>query len=437
MKQSFVKIVFYCFIFSLPLGLRHLISESASVYLSDIFLILFLIYFSARFGWAFGQRLKFLAVFILLSAASILFSVSPALALYSFARLLLLVWLCLTTARALKNSAIKIGEIFGAIAVTSVFQALLATGQFLKQASFGLKWLGEPVISQTMSGVAKTVVNGGQLIRAYGTFPHPNVLSGFLLLGLAALYYFWLRRPSEYKWFSSWRNLFSDLAIGLGIFAVLSGLLFAFSRAAWALAAVLTLTAIIYGIFSKNYFRQGIRLAALSLALLSVFYLNFYSYIHSRARISADEPAVTLRVTYNQMGLYIIKNNPLGVGIGNQVLYSAASGVYEKFGLAESWQKQPIHNIYLLIGSEIGLLGLLTWLLFLAKSLFASRNFFAIAMLSALLIYGLVDHFLWTLQQGQLMLWLVIGIVIGVSGEASPRSISSAPLERTLQRTDT
>ena len=35
-------------------------------------------------------------------------------------------------------------------------------------------------------------------------------------------------------------------------------------------------------------------------------------------------------------------------------------------------------------------------------------------MLAALLLFGLFDHFLWDLQLSSLMLWVVIGILLGV-----------------------
>ncbi len=140
-----------------------------------------------------------------------------------------------------------------------------------------------------------------------------------------------------------------------------------------------------------------------------------------------SEPSVTERTAYFHLGLDIVKNNPFGVGIGNQVSYAVTNGLYQKFGLVKPILVQPIHNFYLLLLSEIGIPGLLAFLWFLVllfKPLFqlkfklhesSEKNLSLITsflLLTTLLLFGLFDHFLWTLPQGQLMLWLVIGMVM-------------------------
>ena len=68
------------------------------------------------------------------------------------------------------------------LALSGLIQAFLAISQYsLQHSVFGSKWFGEIVLSPDLPGVAKIVVNGGKIMRAYGTFPHPNILAGFLL----------------------------------------------------------------------------------------------------------------------------------------------------------------------------------------------------------------------------------------------------------------
>ena len=77
---------------------------------------------------------------------------------------------------------------------------------------------------------------------------------------------------------------------------------------------------------------------------------------------------------------------------------------------------QPVHNIYLLIYSETGILGITAFglfLTFLIKDFIVNTKMeklyhysFLIMFLSFLFV-GLFDHFLWTLQQGRLMFWLL------------------------------
>ena len=86
--------------------------------------------------------------------------------------------------------------------------------------------------------------------------------------------------------------------------------------------------------------------------MAAVLVLIFNPYVFARARIYSEEPAVNLRWTYNKIGWEIIKQHPfLGIGIGNQVSYAISNGLYQKYGLEQEWQQQPVHNIYILIAS--------------------------------------------------------------------------------------
>ena len=92
--------------------------------------------------------------------------------------------------------------------------------------------------------------------------------------------------------------------------------------------------------------------------------------IFPRAQISLTEPAVSQRIIYNELGWQLDKKIiPEGIGLSNQVIYSAKNGLYQILGMNQAWQWQPIHNIYFLIGAEIGVLGLLVFLILMAKLL--------------------------------------------------------------------
>lgn len=449
------KYLFYVFLLSIPLGTRFLLHqfttgfdeyEAVFVYLSDILMLGFLASFFWEFGlpphqtgsfivagrsplWCggvgqFWQQKKPLAlkIFLILAFVSIFTALSHGIAVYNFIRLILLAATASVAAKMLKMGIVKFEGILAVLAGSAVVQALIGIAQFIKQESLGLVRLGEPIIGPNVGGAAKIIAESGKVLRAYGTFPHPNVLAAFLAIGLLAMYYFWLNRPSEWKVFSGWRTLVSDTLFGVGIFIIILGLTFAFSRAAWAVAALSSLFVISYSLLVRRKWVQAVRLSILLFAITLIAFFGFKNFILPRAQISSGEPAVTQRMGYNDIAIGLIKNNFLGVGIGNQVLYSVKNEVYKNAGMTQVWQWQPVHNIYLLMASEIGILGLLAFLLFVGK-LFLSQSFMIhnssfiipITMLSALLILGLFDHFLWTLQPGRLMLWLTIGLVMGLT----------------------
>ncbi len=491
--------LFYLFLISLPFGTRFLVYqfttgfheyESIFVYASDILLVLFLVFAFGRrgtfektvsqaeragyptvltrqhsgvseaesersehagvghsvFSRKFPEGTKSHFIFLFFAAISILLAFSKGLAIYNFVRLLLLVCMAFAVGKIIKERVVKLENIFAIIAGSAVFQSLIGVFQFIKQSSLGLGFLGESALGPDIGGAAKIVVEGGKILRAYGTFPHPNVLAAFLILGLMSLYYFWMKSTNNE---SVTNKRIYKFLLPIAIFIISLGLLFAFSRAGWLIAGFATLASITTALFNKDYFRQAVRLAILMIAIIGILVLGFQSYIFPRAQISLSEPSVSYRLEYNKLALELIQKNPLGVGIGNQVLYSVKNVIYQKFGMDQVWQWQPVHNIYLLVASEIGIFGLISLLVFIASlflnpkhearnpkqyqnsndqnskrlgfriwNLFRISNFeFRIStiMLAALLLFGLVDHFLWTLQPGRLMLWLIIGLIWGLT----------------------
>jgi O-antigen ligase len=123
----------------------------------------------------------------------------------------------------------------------------------------------------------------------------------------------------------------------------------------------------------------------------------------------------------------MIKDNPLlGVGLNN---FTARMSEYGQVQ-ANTRFLQPVHNVYLLWLAETGLAGLLiifAVINYLVKSgekrvvsnvkgrkmkmgtVFSTSYLFFIPVLM-LLIIGLVDHYPLTLQTGQLMLVLSLGL---------------------------
>jgi O-antigen ligase len=76
--------------------------------------------------------------------------------------------------------------------------------------------------AQTL-GVAVVETDDGRTLRAYGTFPHPNIFGGYLAVGVIALA--WLTRFAKSK---------REIALMLVGSAVLgSTLIVTFSRSAW------------------------------------------------------------------------------------------------------------------------------------------------------------------------------------------------------------
>jgi len=168
------------------------------------------------------------------------------------------------------------------------------------------------------------------------------------------------------------------------------------------------------------------KLAIVVIASTVISGILFYPQFLERAGVvpsetTTNEKAISDRILYQNIAIEMIKQKPLfGVGYKNFVLamddYSATE--------LKSFQHQPVHNIYLLVAAEIGLIGLAVFLLFIGSILYKawkskltplSITFFSIFV--GFLFIGLFDHYLLTIQQGSLMFFLVSGLLVATFEE--------------------
>ncbi len=357
------------------------------------------------------------------------------------------------------------------IIFTGVIQSFFAICQFIAQKSIGLIWLRESILSADISGVAKIVFNGEKYIRAYGLFPHPNILGGFLVLSIVLTFaYFkplnFLRNLKNGK---NERRMFhvehedgkksSTWNIGLYyIFLIIQfiALVLTFSKSAW----IGLMIAIFYLLFRNKAFlekcftwnilrnkKETLNDKKLIYENMNVprgtfwhksnrkmFHVEHWRYFALIVGIvfltivilkpnwySLVGKSFEDRMFYLDVSRGTFWENPiLGVGMGQYVYHLI------NIPNIQDWQFQPVHNIFLLILNELGIVGLSLFFWFVwrviknASSIRCStwnilwdkRDVFKAIFLSFLFIM-LVDHYFWDIQQGQGMLWFILAILAG------------------------
>lgn len=361
-----------------------------------------------------------LGAFLFLALLSIVFADYPAFAWYSFLRLALAVSAGYALAWAVRARVVAVRHLMSAFALSAVFQSLVAFFQFGFQKSAGLWWLGETtVLGPSTPGVASIAADGMRFLRAYGTLSHANILAGFLILGLLALSYLFLIAE---------KTRGRALAVA-GIVAVETGLLLTFSRSGWIVAALALAAFFVFALTRATY-----RPRALSLLFSVVFSLTLLIgalqfAVLPRARLVTDEGPVSDRWRMNKLSVALVVERPWGVGIGNELFFAYDHDRFREFELPARGQWQPTHNLFLLIGSEIGIVGLIAFLFFVFILLFENlklkiENSIVALMLCALLLFGLLDHFLLDLHAGRLMLWAIIGMAMGARNTPQERVIA-------------
>ena len=246
-------------------------------------------------------------------------------------------------------------------------------------------------------------------MRAFGTLPHANILACFLVFGFMAFCYLYLQS----------RNPINRLCSSIGMFFVGLGLIVSFSRSGWIGAVIGIFLIVFWGLRQEEFRKKAKNLFFIISAVFLLLFGIMSWAIFPRAQFSANEGPVRDRIIYNQIAWKIIQTQPLGVGIGNEVMFATASGLYQMFGLNNYRLWQPTHNLFLLIGAETGITGLVLFLAFLF-GIFKRINWKDISgatagiILICFLVLGLFDHYFWDLESGRLMFWLVLGIIMGL-----------------------
>lgn len=432
--KTFTQYTALLALFSIPFGTKKFLylfwgapNELNAIFLFgiDLLALIFIsfIFLHPRFR-AFLLEFRVFIPFILLSLFSLLFSTQFIFSAYRVGELFLAFLFAFALAFSIREKILPFSQALLALFLSALLQALIAFFQFFNQASVGLRLLGESQIALwDYKGVARVAIEGVGFLRAYGTLPHANILAAFLGVGILAGCALWLYGEKK-------KTLVTIMGYTSAFFILFAGLVFSFSRSGWIASVFGVAIFCVFAFFSSRR-RETLRLIFLLLLILGGIFFSLSWAISPRAHFSVREPSVNLRALYNQMGVEIIKENPLGVGIGNQVSYADVRGMYPRFGIYNEWDIQPIHNLFILISTELGIAGLFAFL-FSFKNVFlhAFRNYFrgrefVLAIFLFLFVFGLFDHFFWTLASGRLMFWGALGIVMGVASSSPATSVGN------------
>ncbi len=297
---------------------------SPTLYFTDI-LVLFLLVLEipklklqVSNKWLLGYCLIGLLVLF-----NVYFSLSPAVSVYKWLKVAELAFLAWYVAKNKPD--------FRWLLIPIFYSCLLAIWQFLNQGSVGGLWyfLGERTFNTDTPGIANAIINGQLVLRPYATFPHPNVLGGFLIV---------------------------------------SSLL---------------------GVSQLTHISRKITALVLGLVVLVLILLP------SRGDLLKGW---SLRQQLNSIAIEQWSKSPLfGTGLGTSPLYPRNITNYALL-------HQPIHNIYLLLLTETGIVGLGLFFVVVAKRFSW--------LLVPILFLGFFDHYFLTLQQTQLLLAIVLGIIL-------------------------
>jgi len=373
---------------------------------------------------------------LLLSLTSILWSGDRLLAMVWSLRLLEggLLWLLFLAIKP------KLKYIFVSLVAAGVIQALWGIWQFLSQSTFANKWLGVAIHPLTQGGTSVVLTEAGRWLRAYAGQVHPNVLGGLLIVTCLVTVWLYFNRHREEGGKTDrrgdlWRLLrfARNDSFFLWLYIIqLVGLFFTFSRGAW-LALFLTL-----GLWWWNNKRSVIARSEATtqshqiatplppiegsarndslgvIVIVTIFVFIILGSIYwqpTMGRIfggskleqqSIEDRAGSVKESSSLLEQVWWK----GTGMGNYtyVLSQHNPGL-------KAWYYQPVHNIFLLVLTELGVIGLLLflWLLWVRlkiKPFLIHNSLFIIPII----IISLFDHYWWTVPSMFLLFWLIMAV---------------------------
>lgn len=461
----------FLFLFTLPFSLRNVLwtfspqgafneYTDISLYLSDLTLAtlgLALVlkykteYKSTNFKLFHVEHWYFILL-IVWASASILWAPNTYLAMYGLLKILEGVFLFLTLNFILRSRGEAVFHVehsreqennkcstwnmgtwlYVSLVIAALFQAFIALAQFIFQKSVGLHVFGESLLSRAIPGVAEVIVGDQTLLRAYGLFPHPNVLGGFLSITLLiSIIYPLLVHKKLFHVEHIMSRILLKISVGMQFLALLStfsksaiaGFVFALIFFSYQFKKMFHVEHLEQGYLSKGmkarnmfHVEQFLVVIASALLIIAIFWWINTTFL-------VIQPLQERLFAYYSLLKLSLSQLFFGLGSG-QYVYVMQDFYSQNL---EEWQFQPIHNLFLLILAELGLIGLATfcvmlYYLFFRESMFHVehagadvprgtnlKKIFSQALLLALLFPALTDHYWWDIQQGQLLFWLTLG----------------------------
>jgi O-antigen ligase len=280
---------------------------------------------------------------------------------------------------------------------------MLLIGLILEsQVMILLRFVGRSI---TLPGISGRVGD----TRVGGTIGSPNSAASYFVIFLAPAMSIVLNRPVRpYRWLAA-------LAFSLG----LVGLTLTLSRGGWV-GFALSMTFL----FVAAWRRGKLRLSTVLMVACSVLLLSLLFRDTVTARVVGDDasPPET-RIYLIKLASKIIMDNPvLGIGANN---FAIAIAKYATPDFSGEWL-HVVHNKYLLIWAEVGIGGLLAFLLFLMTAIRRAWRCWKVndPLLSPLAlglmagIIGQMAHMFFDLFHSRVQvqsLWIVTGLIVAIS----------------------
>jgi hypothetical protein len=299
--------------------------------------------------------------------------------------------------------------------------------QVAQQSSLGVP--GETTLDPAQSGVSVIEADGVRWLRPYGFLPHPNIFAGIITAGLLCVAPFLLRDDR-------WRYIMWGIwAAGLWC------LMLTFSRGAWLGFAAGLLAGLMLLRHTHHLWRKLAPVIGLSFALGVAFIALYQPFLIARTTINNENTemrSVADRMVFNHIASLTIASQPLrGVGAGN---FPWVASYYIHYETDYDLEGDNVHNIYLTLWAELGLVGCALFLLSVTAGMVAAAQHITatrppenheraalLAVVVAFMLIGLVDHYPVTLPQTTALWMSCLALALSPSREYDAQTPAILP----------
>ncbi len=392
---------------------------SPIIYASDISILCLIITWVYYKKWnkqiffSLNQAHILYGMFFLVLLLSIVFSLRPLVGLYGLLKTIEFVFFSIYIAcnKPQKNNILPF------LSCGIIAESFIAVLQYMKQSSIGgiFYYMGERTFNAETPGIANASIHGQLLLRSYGTFPHPNVLAAFLLIGMILiLFHIDIKKAPS---FFSLNTVF--------LFTLFMGTMALFTTMS-RIVIVLWLICLCGVIARRAFLKTSVYAISSMTILLCLVFIFFNTPAFTRiTHLSFSDESVQQRESLLTMSLHLIEKRPLtGVGLDNFVV-----ALSEEKTHGHVFILQPVHNIYILVLTELGFFG---FCLFIGILVHAGTHLYKVlkqnitkkknnnfvvsiaVVYCGMIILGFFDHYFLTLQQGQLLFFFIMGLIWSV-----------------------
>jgi O-antigen ligase len=339
-------------------------------------------------------------LFILWNALSMYGSTDLTLSMFEIARMLKLYFLAHIVSELVLSERDVKAVLFG-LGAALAMQAVVSALQYF----FGYD----------LGGLGFIV---GDVRRVSGTVGWPNTLGAYAAAAMCVPFTLWLCKVGGGKrWMLLALCLLGSLALVL-----------TFSRGSWLGFGAGVIVAAALGFYASWLSLRVILASLVGLALIAVFAAVLFAEPLAE-RFS--EETLTSRTDLNEVAFGMISTHPvLGIGVNT---FTEVMRDYDTTGITVAFP-EPVHNVFLLIASETGLVGLAIFLALVAlvyragiQTLRRGNRFSSavviglLAGLTAILISNLADVHLKT-DVIFAMFWVYIGVIVAIR-QIQPRRV--------------